>query len=295
MFDMNAVVETHTIADSCLLAVLERQRLSTSRRADKYTEERIRQQEGDDSITIRKHLFKSGPVRELLRILDSAYAEHKKMTAPWIDRGPRLLPGVMFEKYASTMNEFKEMIDHLVPDIVRNWETLVQADMHERQIHGAKHISRDEYPHDMDVAGMFSIDWRVAPVPKDSDFRVQVPEYIKEKQRQSLQDAVEGVRRDLIQRMLEPVQRAVAKLSIEIGEKGSIFRDSLVENLQDALDQAQELNVTDDPKLAAAIQQMQVVVHGYIGSPDALREQEGHRKQAVEKLSELAGMMQSQL
>jgi hypothetical protein len=288
-------MEQHTIADSCLLATLERQRMSTSRRADQHTEERVRQQEGDDSITIRKHLFKQGPVRELLRILDAAYAEHKKLTAPWVDRGPRLLPGTMFEKYSQTMVEYKDTIDELVPKIVGNWDNLVSMDMNDRQRAGAKSIMPSEYPDSNDVARMFSVDWRVSPVPKDTDFRVEVPEYVKEKQRATLKHAVEGVRQDILGRMLEPTKRAIAKLQIEIGSKGSIFRDSLVENLQEALQQAEDLNVTGDVGLGDAIQKMRVVVHAHLGSADSLREQEQHRATAAKKLAELVGVFESQL
>lgn len=286
--DMSTELKHHTIADNCVLATLECHRVSTSRRASKSAEQRIRNEENDNSLTLRRNLFKDGPVRDLLRLIDAAYNDHKELTAPWIDKGPRLLPGPRFQAYADRMNDHAAAIDKAAQDVVANWSQLVHADIQRRQTTGQKQISIDEYPTQDQAAQAFGIQWRVAPVPQDSDFRVQVPEYVKQRQRESLQRAVDGVRVDLLKRMLEPVRRAAEKLAVPIGEDGSVFRDSLVGNLKDALAQAQHLNISGDPDIAAAVTELRQTLMEDVGTAESLRLQQEKRTQAASKLSKLA-------
>lgn len=284
-------MKVHTLADTCMLAVLSRTRLATTRRVDDSTRDSIRTQLGDESLTLSKHLFKAGPVRELLRMLDRIYDTHKQLTAPYVDRGPRLLPAAKFEDYAETMTEYETTLSTASKSIIAQWEQLVANDMTDRasKVTGAKAamIRRDEYPAAHEAQHMFSMTWKVKPLPVGQDFRTEVPEYVKERLADEMNEAVEVVRRDLLQRMMKPVRDAVEKLKVPIGEKGSVFRDSLVENLQSALKTAQDLNVGGDTELTAAIDEMRLIVHGHIGSPDTLRNMQEKREKAVAKLSAL--------
>lgn len=284
-------MKVHTLADSCMLAVLSRKRLATTRRVDDDTRDAVRAQLGDGSLTLSKHLFKSGPVRDLLRMLDRVYADHTQMTAPYVDRGPRLLPAAKFEEYAECMTEHENAIAAAAAPLISNWEQLVAADMAERAARSTSQqsslIDRSEYPAAHEAQHMFSMTWKVKPLPVGQDFRTEVPEYVKERLADEMNEAVEIIRKDLLQRMLKPVKDAVEKLSIPIGEKGAVFRDSLVENLQQALKTAQDLNVGGDEQLTAAINEMRLIVHGHIGSPDTLRTMQDKRERAAAKLAAL--------
>lgn len=291
---MTHELEIPTIADTCMLVILKRKRLSTVKRVDEDAIDEVRDLYGDESLSMSKHLFKEGPVRMLLRELDRAYAAHKDMSAAYIDRGPRIIPATKFEEYATTMEEFRMNIEKQATEVVNDWDTHVHNDMMYRQSRAstaqrASLISVDEYPSAWQAAGMFGITWTVRPIAKDSDFRVQVPQYAKDNLRSELDELVDIVRKDMLKNMLEPVQEAVKKLSIPIGEKGSVFRDSLVENLRQALYKAREMNVNQDPALTKAIEEMNVVVNGFVGSPESMRNMEEKRAKAAKKLDELVG------
>ena len=284
-------MKVHTLADSCMLAVLSRKRLATTRKVDNDTRDSVRTQLGDESLTLNKHLFKAGPVRELLRLLDRVYDHHKEVTAPYVDRGPRLLPSSKFDEYAEAMNEYELKLAAATAPIIADWERHVADDMADRASKAtaakAGMISREEYPSAYEAQHMFSMTWKVKPLPVGQDFRTQVPDYVKERLADEMNEAVDIIRADLLKRMLKPVQEAVKKLQIPIGDPGSVFRDSLVENLQSALKTAQDLNVGGDDTLTGAINEMRLIVHGHIGSPDTLRNMQDKREKAAAKLAAL--------
>lgn len=278
---------TITIADTCLLAALERRRISTTR-ADKRTAERIQREEQDSSITLNRHMFKAGPVRELIRLMDAAYAEHKKLTAPWVDKGLRILPGERFEQYAAAMNTHEARVELARRPVIADWDALVDADVVSRGT-GA---DRAQYPTQEQAARTFGISWRVQPVPTDSDFRVRVPEYVKQRQREYLDHAAERVRAELLGELLNTLRSAAEKLAVPIGEAGSVFRDSLINNIRDAVERAKTLNVSNDPDIADAAATVEALLASS-GQLDSLRQQQQHRENVASKLSQLAGQFAS--
>lgn len=277
-----------TIADTCMLAVYTAHKISTTRRADKQTEQRIRREENDESITVNKHLFKKGPVRELLQLMDKAYDEHIALTAPWVDKGPRILPGERFQAYERAMNSHKEAVAQARRPVLDEWDTLVYQDISMRSQAGQKGVDLNQYPSRGQIRHRtFTIEWRVDPIARDNDFRVEVPEYIKQQRRDYVQSAVEIVRADLLKRMLDPIQKAAERLSVPIGEAGSVFRDTLVENMRGALEQAKMLNVGGDPDVSDVIIQLEAVL-SVTGPADSLRTQQQHRERTAEKLAVLS-------
>lgn len=278
----------HTIADTCMLVVLERNRLGTSKRADKATEQRIRQQEGDNSITIIRHLFKEGIVRDTMRVEDEAYRDHKDMTAAWLDRGPRLLPAERFEAYSTKMSDYQAQLAPMAQQVRDNWHMLVAGDMRRREVAGVKGVSLADYPEQHQVDTMFTLEWRVMPVPADDDFRVQVPQHVKDKHQKYLELAVQNAQQELMARLLKPLQAAAEKLSVPLGEKGSVFRDTLVGNLRAALQQARSLNLGDDSEVVSIANDIEQMLNSGELNTDALRNTQLARDKAAEKLHNLA-------
>ena len=287
---MQNAPEQFTIADTCVLVALERNRLTTSRRADRSIEQRIRQGEGDNSITVIRHLFKDGLVRDAIKVEDEAYRAHKDMTAAWIDRGPRLLHGGRMADYANMIEGFKSQLAPLAKQVKDNWSQLVQEDVNRRQVAGAKSVSVDEYPtlFDINSRDLFTLEWRPMPVPKDSDFRVQVPQHIKDRHKKYLELAVQGAQEELMQRILKPLQAAAEKLSVPVGEKGAIFRDTLIGNLKLAVEQARSLNLGNDSTINGIADEIDAMLNAGKLEPDALRTAQQSRQDAAAKLHSLA-------
>jgi hypothetical protein len=87
------------------------------------------------------------------------------------------------------------------------------------------------------------------PMPDTSHIVLEMAEnevaIIKESVAQQVKDAVSEARADLLRRMTEPVKAMVERLSAP----DAIFRDSLVENVQEIARLIPQLNLTEDPAL----------------------------------------------
>lgn len=299
-----AINNLPTLADRTMLAVLRRTPLKTQKKMADDAQEVVRQVLGDESASVSAHLFKdkTNPVREIIMMDGQAYADHRRMTMPWVDAGPRLLNSDMFDDYRKVMNQWKDDIAAKMQNsILPNWDDLVEKDMDYRKQAAyadgnvasrqrkLDRISILEYPDHNQIATRFSLTWRVRPIGND-DSRCQIPDWQKEQMREDLMDelndAVGLVRRDLASRMIEPITKAIAKLSIPL-EENSIFRESLIENLSNTLTLVKQLNVTGEPAMDAAIAKATKVIHGSMPTSSALRTSEDARKKTVDDLDDL--------
>lgn len=245
-----------TLADKAMLAKLTRRKMSTKRR-DLELEQTVRKDTNDDSLTVNKHLFrdKAHPVRQLISLMDEVYTEHTRRTAPWVDRGPRILPSQSYFDYCNAMRERIDEIDRRLPGILNNWGKHVMDDLASRGSRG----KLEDYPEESQVAEMFHVDFVIYPLPDVRDFRVDVDPDMAAKLQNAVEEAEAAARSEVLERMLKPLRAAAEKLKVPIGEKGSIFRDSLVENLIDGLEQARLLNIGDDD-LTQIIEQTEAMI-----------------------------------
>ena len=88
------------------------------------------------------------------------------------------------------------------------------------------------------------------------------------------------------------MQRAVEKLRVNIGDDGSIFRDSLIDNMVDVADRMNRVNLSDDPKITDAIRDLQSLVGTYANNKDMLRSTPSIREKAVTQIDDLMSKMQ---
>lgn len=287
---MTESISSHvrTLADKAMLVRLARKRLRTSMR-DKDLEDTVQSQSGDASLTVTKHLFrdKGNPVRELMRQYDEVYRLHVEQTLPWVDAGPRLLKNSRYIDYMQLMRTAIAKVEAEVPALVAQWDTLVAHDMQSR---GAR-ASRDDYPQKDQVGDMFAFDLQCFPLPNVSDFRVEVDDTTKQALDDALHAAELSARQEVINRMMEPMRRAAEKLAVPIGEQGSIFRDSLVENIRDGVKMARELNISDDSTMEQSLADIEQSVTETFGTDDkgieALRHNQTQRDKAAAKLEDI--------
>lgn len=300
-----AIANLPTLADRTMLAVLRRTPLKTQRKMAEDAQKEVREVLGDESATVSAHLFKdkTNPVRQIIMMDGQAYADHRRMTSPWVDAGPRLLNSDMFDDYRRVMNAWKDDIAIKMRDeILPSWDDLVEKDMNFRKqaaLSDPNSVSRQrkldrisilEYPDQEQIGTRFNLTWRVRPVGND-DTRCKIPDWQKEQMREDLMDelndAVGLVRRDLAGRMLEPITKAIDKLSIPLEEKNSVFRESLIENLSTTLTLIKQLNVTGEQAMDDAIAKATKVIHGTMPTSAALRSSDDARKKTIADLDDL--------
>lgn len=278
----------NTLADRAMLVRLTRKKIRTSLR-DKSLEQAVRMQSNDDSITVSKHIFrdKNNPVRRMLRKADEVYRLHKEMSLPWVDRGPRMIPTAKYMGYMETMRNAIAAVDKEKTGVLYNWASLVQQDIQAR----GSGAGWDDYPTAEEAERMMAFEVQCLPLPDVSDFRVDVDEATKRSLEAALEEAEGLARREVMERMLEPLRRASEKLAVPIGEQGSIFRDSLIENMRAGIEQARSLNISDDPDLTQTIEAIEQQIESVTTNPQALRTVQGARDNAKTQIDDILSRM----
>jgi flagellar biosynthesis/type III secretory pathway protein FliH len=222
---------------------------------------------------------------EIVQIARESRRWHDEHTLPWGQDGSAILSSAMYEDYTAAMSVFKERFDHAVHEFVTEYEKLVERA--EGELAGM--YRKTDYPSAQQVEGKFNFSISIFPVPTAGDFRVQLDSDDVDLIKQKLQEEIEGTVRDAEQekwsRMWELVARAVDRLS----NPDAIFRDSLIENLQQAVKVLPKLSLQDDKKFDNIVKEVESKLTHL--NPDRLRTDKDVRADAARKAAEIARKM----
>ena len=123
-------------------------------------------------------------------------------------------------------------------------------------------------------------------VPETNDFRVNIADDIRNEMQQEYQKAYEGrvemAMSDAWSRLHNTLEHMIDRLG---GEEKKIFRDSLVDNALELTNLLTKLNVTNDPKLETARQELERLLVGV--TADDLRESQGARAVVLNKVNQI--------
>lgn len=197
-------------------------------------------------------------------------------TLPWGLEGTQMLPTGNYLQFTTEFRHMKANWQQLVADFLNEYDNLRnQAQL----ILGTMYNAADYPPRD-ELEKKFSIDLAVFPVPSD-DFRVQVTD-------QDLQD----IQKDVLRRVADAQQRAVQEtwkrlydkvkhMSDKLSDPAAIFRNTMVENLQEVCELVPRLNFTDDPELEKLRQE--VADELAAKNPESLRNDPDLRRETADK------------
>lgn len=275
-------------------AVLVRLSISqwTARKFDKVVSEETarRYNASPDAGRYNKVLIAKEAISEISRVASEARDFHYKNTVPWDDGGSRLLPSKNFMEYTKQMREFRSRFDEV-------WNRFVSEqylDLKEKARESLRYMFReDDYPSKNELYSKYSFDVDIDPVPSASDFRVSLSDKEKSRIQKELEARVNerlvDVTRDLFDRLIEVIGRFVDKLS----EADTIFRNSLVTNIEDLVVLLPKLNINNDPTLKKAISEIKAKVLVY--EPDQLRSDKDARKTAAKDAKAILDKMSGYL
>lgn len=187
-----------------------------------------------------------------------------KNTLPWGMEGTMMLPTT---NYLAFMNEFRKEKNEwltLVNDFKSNY---LQLKDDAKRVLGQLYADAD-YPTESEVGNKFRIDMAVFPVPS-TDFRCQIASDELSRIQQDVEARVADAQATAMKEVWTRLYDRVKHMAEKLADPKSIFRDTLVENLQEQCAMLSRLNFMDDPNLEALRQQ----VEGTLAShhPDALR------------------------
>jgi hypothetical protein len=246
---------------------------------------------------VNKHLFQgtTNRVKVAISAYTAVYSFVKDNTVPWTT-GVELLNIDHYMDFTSGLRQLIDKANGAVDDLVANWDHEVQTDLKRLQdIAYAKGkpdlADPNDYPEGAEVAARFGIEVRYMPVPTTGDFRVGISDDDKASLQQQLDDATANASRHVLTQMLEPMQRAASKLAVPIGNDGSIFRDSLIDNLVDVSSRMAKVNISDDPFITERIKDLQSLTGTYANNKDMLRNNQSVREKAASQIDALCGQM----
>ncbi len=248
---------------------------------------------------VTKHLFdgKDNLVKETNAVFGALYKYVTDMTVPWAT-GVRLLNANLYMEFSTELRKHVDEADRAVDKLAANWDTAVQIDYNRMlriaQAKGKPNLANiNDYPDVQTLRSKYGVNVQYMPVPTADGFDPRLG--MSDADQASVQDRVNDAEANgakyVINQMLEPMSDAVKKLQVKIGDKGSIFRDSLIDNMVEVADRMGRINISDDPIVTERIKDLRSLVGTYANNKDVLRNSQSVRTKAVSQIDNLVGQM----
>ena len=190
--------------------------------------------------------------------------EYYDNTLPWGIDGTMILPP---DNYLAFMAKFKRHKSDWYQLVDKFLLAYPQLQLNAQRYLGDLYNSND-YPSVEDLKTKFSMDITVLPVPSD-DFRVGIDEQELANIQQQVEERVQQSTKIAMQEAWQRLYDKVKSMAEKLADTKSIFRDTLVTNMQDVCDVLKRLNVTGDKDL----EQMRYMVENTLANnnPESLR------------------------
>ena len=248
---------------------------------------------------VNKHLFegRNNLVKSTISKFTEVYTYVKDNTVPWTT-GVDMLNINHYMEFNAGLRQRVDDAHRAVDTLCLSWEDEVKDDLDRlSQIAIAKGkpnlANASDYPDVDELRAKFGIEIRYMPVPTTGDFRVDISDDDKASLQQQLDDAGVNANKHVIKSMLEPMERAIAKLSVPIGNDGSVFRDTLVDNLVEVTERMNKINLSDDATIQGSIDNLRDLISSYSSEKgkDLLRSSQTSREKAVTDIDALCKQM----
>ena len=248
---------------------------------------------------VNKHLFegRNNRVKEAISKYTEVYTYVKDNTVPWTT-GVELLNIDNYMEFTSGLRDLIDNADQAVNDLYVHWDNEVAADLKRladiAYAKGKPNLANPtDYPDADEMRAKFSIEVRYMPVPTADGFdpRLGITDEDKATVQKQIDDATANASTHVLTQMIEPMQRAAAKLNVPIGTDGSVFRDSLIDNMVDVASRMAKVNISDDPVIAERIKDLQSLVGTYANHKDMLRSSQSVRDKAAMQIDDLMTKM----
>jgi hypothetical protein len=248
---------------------------------------------------VNKHLFegRDNLVKSTISKFTDVYTYVKDNTVPWTT-GVDMLNIDHYMEFTSGLRQRVDDAYRAVDTLCLSWEDEVKSDLDRLgEIALAKGkpnlANANDYPDVDELRSKFGIHIRYMPVPTTGDFRVGISDDDKASLQQQLDDAGVNANKHVIQSMIEPMERAIAKLSVPIGNDGSVFRDTLVDNLVEVTERMNKINLSDDATIQGSIDGLRDLISSYASErgKDLLRSNQTSREKAVNDIGTLCKQM----
>lgn len=259
----------------------------TARKLDKAVtdEVNVRKQASRHAARVNKNLLADTPQLDNIRKLTAEIRTwiHAN-TLPWSDQGPRLVPTAAYFEFKRELDAYEAEFNRQVSAFITAYPTLIAAQAFKL----GTMFDRSEFPSASSIQDRFKFRVTFSPVPDAGDFRVDVgreaEEALKEEYESAYESRLNAAMDDIRTRLRSSLEHVSNRLGYDGDGKKRVFRDSLIDNLQEVLRSANLMNLVDDNELSTARDEAERLINSV--TPQELRE-EGVRDDVKARVDDL--------
>lgn len=221
-----------------------------------------------------------GPLKATRSAFAAVRTKHYEITLPWVtdphaerQRGPRLLPTMLFEKYITEMNSKKrEALTALDAFIAEYPDLVIQA----RANLGG--LADADYPDAVEVKRHFRVAFDFEPIPAGAAFR-GLPDHMIDKLSRNLAERQKRMLGAATKAMWEEVGTRVRHVVGRLSDPEARFKVSTIESARELAVLLPGWNVTNDPRAHEIAYDIDRMLAGV--DADAIRKDETVRKEVA--------------
>lgn len=236
---------------------------------------------------MKRRLKECSELQAAQRAFADVYTYVRDNSLPWMDDGVRVVPNANYTDFALGYKDRASKAMDAVKALGDVWD---QAVLHDQTVLKGMWDPND-YPSKEEMLDMWQLRLLPMPIPSSADFRIDMDETDK----MFLDEQVAKVEADattyVMKELLTPIKNMAERLSATKGEKGAIFRNTLVSNVTDACERAKKLNINNDERINEAVNEVTALLDGL--SPEDLRESDALRAHVGKKMTEMENKMAS--
>lgn len=271
-----------SLKDRCVLVQMRRN-MWQARAFDKSATETLEANAGVTKVgRYNKTLLKGNKdLKEVQQAFYKCYEYYKDHSLPWMSDGARIIPSAELLDFTAEVTRLKENCMALVSRLHDNWNAAVQEDANRM----GSLFNPMDYPDADTMASLWDIRLVVMPISDGGDFRTEVSDDIKAALDAELQETEALATEHCMKELLEPITAMAERLSVPVGEAGSVFRDTLVSNLKDAATRVKKLNINDNDTINNTCDRVLSVLSGV--DAQTLRDVDGVRNSVASSMRAL--------
>lgn len=296
----DVVSNTELLKQKALTVRLFRKKISRNK-LDKQISADLRERMGvtdDVSLRVNKSIFTKAATDPFMKVMSEAGKYFYKVTTPWDDKGFRLLSVEIYKDFVKTYKDYtrnfrvavESFMDGIEADINLMEETL--GDAFQRSDYDHLFLSNGKLDRDS-LREQFTLELEYGTVADSNDIRASltdddkaiIAEHITEKNNAKFAASQKHI--------IVTLHEHIMKIHERLCESENIFRDTLIDNLEDLCDLIPKMNIAGDPALNKLATDAKQVLCKW--DAQTLRENPDTRKKVAEDADKILGNMKGMI
>lgn len=228
-----------------------------------------------------KLLIESETLKDIQKISGQIRNFIYDKTLTWDDNGTRILPSENYLPFVSELGKLKEKFSYLSKEFVKEYDKARENS--KIRLNGL--FNEKDYPPAIEVENKFNILVSAQPVPTTNNFYLDMEKEAVEDIKKEMEDSFENKKRNTTSEIIERIKSVLNAAYFKLSEKASIFRDSLIYNIEELTNLVPSFNIMLDDEIECINEKIINTVLIY--EPDELRKDEGKRKEIANSINKI--------